>query len=76
MELAMISNFHHQRPHGDLFDPKLNAITTEPQIYLLKAFSYVLYKLLRTPVFVLSNSIIFRKDFYRISNFSLKFFEK
>ena len=76
MELAVISNFHHQRPHGDLFDPKLNAITTEPQIYLLEAFSYVLYELLRTPVFVLSNSIIFRKDFYRISNFSLNFFEK
>ena len=39
MELAVISNFHHRRPHGGSnsgpFDPKLNAfnhLTTDPRM--------------------------------------------
>ena len=37
LELVVISNFHHQRPHGGsnsgLFDSKLNALTTRPLIH-------------------------------------------
>ena len=44
MELAVISNFHHRRPHGGSnsgpFDPKLNAfnyLTTDPRMTLSPA---------------------------------------
>ena len=39
IELAVIDNFHHRRPHGGSisvpFDPKLKALTTRPRIHLL-----------------------------------------
>ena len=74
MELAVISNFHHRRPHRGTnsrpFYPKLNTLTTRPRIRKgLFSLCFVLYSCFVRFRFIqhrnLGNSYLICEDFSR-----------
>ena len=74
MELEVISNLHHQRPHGQSnsgpLDPKINALTTQPQIHMI--YIIPMWDKVETSTFFISYDFYFLDTIFDIDLIKIK----